>query len=276
MSVAAEEPYRQASDDGSSAIFQERLVAISASARTLPPGADEETQDELGLILQLIPAVERSGNAALLANLELAVESLLAQPPNRLLAIRLREASQQSILRRSPFRSILPGTSASTWVIAGMGILLFLVVPILIVFILFVVPSGGTTIGERGTGTYIAYRFFALIHDSGRAWERDQHSRPREGLLRIRILNPPALFWTGFFKPIIGSTFALFVFCAFASGLLNINGSVNQKFMYLTLAFVAGFSERFAPDLVSRLEGSVIAAERPKGGDEPRPSKEER
>jgi hypothetical protein len=77
----------------------------------------------------------------------------------------------------------------------------------------------------------------------------------------IRILNPPALFWTGFFKPVIGAIFALFVFCAFASGLVNVNDGIDQVFMWLTLGFVAGFSERFAPDLVSRIELSVTPQE---------------
>src|SRR4029078_1238495 len=90
------------------------------SALRLPPGSDEETQDELGLILQFLPTVQRTRDGALLGNLELAVQALLAQPPNRLLALRLRESAQQAILRRGFFRSILPGTSASTWVIAGM------------------------------------------------------------------------------------------------------------------------------------------------------------
>ena len=53
-----------------------------------------------------------------------------------------------------------------------------------------------------------------------------------------RIVNPPALFWTGFFKPIIGAAFALFVFVAFASGLLNVNSGVDQRFMFLTLGFI--------------------------------------
>ena len=106
---------RSAPSDQETAQFQSRMERVIETARTLPPGSDEETQDELGLILQLIPAVERSHDLALLGNIELAVDSLLAKPPNRLLAIRLREAAQQSIVRRNFVRSILPGTSASTW-----------------------------------------------------------------------------------------------------------------------------------------------------------------
>ena len=141
---------RSAPSDQETAQFQSRMERVIETARTLPPGSDEETQDELGLILQLLPAVERSHDLALLGNIELAVDSLLAKPPNRLLAIRLREAAQQSIVRRNFVRSILPGTSASTWVIYGMAILLYVAVPVLILLTYFLIPDGGVSVGGKG------------------------------------------------------------------------------------------------------------------------------
>ena len=254
--------------------FRRRLAALQDAARKLPPGSDEETQDELGLILQFLPTVERTGDAALLGNLELAVESLLAEPPNRLLALRLRESAQQAVLRRGFFRSILPGTSASTWVIAGM--LFFLVFGSLVtLFFAYVLPFSLTldSVHNRAPGgstVSLQYVYVLLIPLTGALGSVVSILVRIRDFTEIRVLNPPALFWTGFFKPIIGATFALFVFAAVASGLISVNEGIDPGFMFLTLAFVAGFSERFAPDLVSRIEGSVLSSSGPQPPDEKR------
>ena len=221
--------------------FERRLDELYRRVRELPPGSDEETQDELGLLLQLLPAVERTGDCALLHNIEIAVQSLLANPPNRLVAIRLREAAQQRIIRRSFLRSILPGNSASTWVISGLAALLYFAIPFTVAIVMLL------DLGDWGFAIAIAIAgaIGSVISILVRISDFSE----------IRILNPPALFWTGFFKPVIGAAFALFVFVAFESQLVNVNEGVDHQFMYLTLGFVAGFSERFAPDLVSHLEG---------------------
>ena len=137
-------------------------------------------------------------------------QSLLLQPPNRLLAIRLREACQQSVLRRSFLRSILPGTSASTWVVAGLAALLGIAIPIGAGLAAFLLPDdriwqvalGVAVMGALGSVVSILVRI--------------------KDFTEIRILDPPALFWTGFFKPVIGASFALFVYMAIESNIINI------------------------------------------------------
>jgi hypothetical protein len=125
----------------------------------------------------------------------------------------------------------------------------------------FLIPSGGVRVGGRGGSyQYVQYNFVVLIAVAGMVGSAVSIFLRIQDFSETRIVNPPALFWTGFFKPIIGAAFALFVFVAFASGLLNVNSGVDQRFMFLTLGFIAGFSERFAPDLVGRLERSISAA----------------
>lgn len=264
--VAASGSSAGAGGYGADLEFAHRLADLQNSALRLPPGSDEETQDELGLILQFLPTVQRTRDAALLGNLELAVQALLAQPPNRLLALRLRESAQQAILRRGFFRSILPGTSASTWVIAGM--MFFLAFAIGLTFVvLALLPISLTRYyviqGDPSshTGLAIQYVFVVLIPLAGALGSVVSILIRIRDFSEIRILNPPALFWTGFFKPIIGATFALFVFAAVASSLISVNPSIHTGFTFLTLGFVAGFSERFAPDLISRIEGGVASGD---------------
>jgi hypothetical protein len=237
--------------------FERRLANVYETARRLPPGSDEETQDELGLILQLLPSVERSGDRALLGNIEIAVHSLIAEPPNRLLAIRLREASEQTVLSRSFFRSVLPGSSASTWVIAGMALFLSFAIPVTILLPVYLLSDYSVSVGEVG----VEQRLIAVIALAGALGSVISILIRIQDFSEIRILNPPALFWTGFFKPIIGATFALFVFTAFASGLIHVNRAISHGFLFLTLGFIAGFSERFAPDLVSRIESSITSSD---------------
>jgi hypothetical protein len=239
--------------------FRRRLAEASEAAGRLPPGSDEELQDELGLIVQLLPGIARSQDLSLLRNIELAIQALLAQPPNRLLAIRLREACEGSILRRSFLRSILPGTSASTWVIYGMFGQLYIVIPVCVVLILGGSPGSSF---QTGLEVAVAGALGSVVSILVRITD----------FAEIRVLNPPGLFWTGFFKPIIGACFALFVYSTFKSGLLEVNQAVNSTFLYLSLGFAAGFSERFAPDLVSRVERTIGPSEPPR----PNTSKETR
>jgi hypothetical protein len=185
------------------------------------------------------------------------VHSLIAEPPNRLLAVRLRETCQQALLRRNFLRSILPGSSASTWVIAGMALFLCLAIPLTVFLTVHLSDYVLFSFGKTG----LSRRLIPVIALAGSLGSVISILVRIRDFSEIRILNPPALFWTGFFKPIIGATFALFVLAAFASRLISVNEGIDHRFMFLTLGFIAGFSERFAPDLVSRIERSIGASD---------------
>ena len=69
------------------------------------------------------------------------------------------------------------------------------------------------------------------------------------------------LFFTGFFKPVIGIASALFMAMILEAGLipLGIANTDQRMFFYLALAFVAGFSERLASDIVTQAEAKVLS-----------------
>ena len=74
----------------------------------------------------------------------------------------------------------------------------------------------------------------------------------------VRNDQPPALhFLNGLLKPFIGMSFAHLSYMVFASGLIA-KPAVEKRdiYFYVAGAFVAGFSERFARDLIGRIPGA--------------------
>jgi uncharacterized membrane protein len=148
-----------------------------------------------------------------------------------------------------------------------MATLLFVAIPIVAFISLYSLPERTFTVGAAEgvveDPARFRYTFVVLVAVAGAVGSVVSILVRIRDFTEIRILNPPALFWTGLFKPIIGAAFALFVFCAFGAGLIFVNPAANEGFLVLAFAFVAGFSERFAPDLVSSLERSVRTAPTP-------------
>ena len=59
----------------------------------------------------------------------------------------------------------------------------------------------------------------------------------------------------------VGAAFALFVFAVLRSGLIPV--TINEgtdRYFFLALSFVAGFSERFAKDIVRTTEGQIAGS----------------
>ncbi len=67
----------------------------------------------------------------------------------------------------------------------------------------------------------------------------------------------------GLTKPILGGSFAFFILLILQSNIFTIqirsgNGDKgNDTYLLLAMAFVAGFSERLIPDLISQVEKKV-------------------
>ncbi|HHP7246326.1 MAG TPA: hypothetical protein ACFE0H_16735, partial [Elainellaceae cyanobacterium] len=69
-----------------------------------------------------------------------------------------------------------------------------------------------------------------------------------------------APFFSGFFKPIIGTAFALFILALFETNIVafpSIQSGTPQKYLYIVLAFTAGFSEILVPDILTKTEQSI-------------------
>src|SRR5262249_14506556 len=77
------------------------------------------------------------------------------------------------------------------------------------------------------------------------------------------------LWLLGAVKPIMGVAFALFVFCVLQSRILpfSFEGDAAANFTFLTLAFIAGFSERFSRVVAAKVETSFLGKEAETGDD---------
>jgi hypothetical protein len=83
---------------------------------------------------------------------------------------------------------------------------------------------------------------------------------------RVRDLDPFAMFWTAMLKPLIGVVLSFFILAALEGGVVTFSflktdklsdPQSNALYVLWMMGFLAGFSERFAWDFVSRTEGIV-------------------
>lgn len=80
--------------------------------------------------------------------------------------------------------------------------------------------------------------------------------------------DPIVPIFTGAFKPIIGSSFGLLVYAMFSSGIISVQivpptTARGAEFFFCSLAFVVGFSERLAKDVIKRTEDQFLGEETP-------------
>lgn len=79
--------------------------------------------------------------------------------------------------------------------------------------------------------------------------------------------KPLDLFFVGFFRPVVGMTFAFFLVAVIESGILSgiftlgrqegAEGSDRSIYLYIAISFVAGFSERLVRDFVVQTERQI-------------------
>ena len=74
-------------------------------------------------------------------------------------------------------------------------------------------------------------------------------------------LGKRTLYMLGSYRPVLGAVFGVFTFFVLASEILGTSppSDSNPLYYYGSLAFVAGFSERFTQVLAKSVEGLVPA-----------------
>jgi hypothetical protein len=194
--------------------------------------------------------------------LELAVSALTAEPANISLARCIREDVKAQLGKRS-VRATLANTmrrSPAATVVLSLGAFLYL----MILFFPFLVLLPGELWTGLNTATLLGVDhvvMLLLIGLAGALGSLVSIMLKIQSFTYGRRRDPFALFFFIFFKPIVGASFALFAFALISSGL---QGTVvvpvagKENLFFLALAFIAGFSERFVPDIMSTAQSKIV------------------
>jgi hypothetical protein len=200
----------------------------------LKGGMSDEAQAELAQAVALLPDIEQLGDAALLEAAAVAIEAVLCDPPNLKLARDIRTWTSKRIsgwMWHSLRPSALFGTTApAVRVVLGMMALLYLAIPLSIRF------------GQK----FMATELFPGLSNSVLAIVAVAGALGSIVSIMVRIQDfkgsviggrGSVLFFTGFFKPIIGAGFALFVFAALSAKFIPITvESARETYVFAALA----------------------------------------
>ena len=239
--------------------ISQHLSALTSSIKEkLKPGVDKSLQDELAALLNLMHEIGNSYYEHFTPLIEIAIESLLSEKPNLPLAQGIRKGVEANV-HRSTLEILRRGGSPATHVIRGLGTLLFTLIPLPILAALItqawipkLVESYDRIFGSNATELVLLVAIAGAVGSAISIMVRIQEYEP------LKETDPTILFLIGLFKPIIGVAFALFVFTVLKSQLIPVQVvTPNEFYFYTALAFVAGFSERFAKDIVARAEDAL-------------------
>lgn len=198
---------------------------------------DNETQEQVGHLTTLLPYIKRMENK----NLEravLAAKFLLAGKP-------------KNVAARLIIDEITPTKRAPTVrVVMGLGIFVYIAGTIILM-----ISMSGKEIPELVLG--INLRTMMIVAFFGGLGSVVSMMSRISNFSDFADEDKFSPYFAGLFRPIIGISFALFIFSAIEAGIITINLDESKKIYFIiALSFVSGFSERFAQDVITRIEGT--------------------
>jgi len=239
------------SADISSPVADAALAMVARLEAGLKPGLDEKLQKHFASLIALMPKLATANNRVLDAQASIAVSALLADPPNIELAKDICENLESRVSADgNPIRAALRSGSPAVRVVFGLAVLLYFVIPIS--------AFTSTWFARYDTILGINTQTLVLVAFSGALGSIVSIMVRLHEFSRVEIPDKSILFFTGLFKPIIGTAFALFIFAILSSGLIPVVIQQEKaQYFFAALSFVAGFSERFAQDVVARTEAAI-------------------
>lgn len=229
-------------------------IFIKELEEQITEGLDKDVQKLLGRLMTLLKYIQEDKYQYLLPHAKVAAKCLLLSTPNTKLAEQTIDSISFAVKgAHNPFAAVIRGGTPPTRVVLGLGILLYLAIPIMSMF-WSDLTSNNNILGVDVSLLIMVSLAGAIGSIVSIMVRLHEFSNKRE-------VDPSVLFFTGFFKPVVGAAFAMFVLSVIKAGLIpvKINPEVENYF-YLALGFVSGFSERFAKDIASKTE-SIVGGE---------------
>lgn len=220
----------------------------------LRPGLEEPIQNELAQLINMMPDIKKSADPQLIGATEVAISALLLEQPNIELATEIRKDIQRRVRPTDTLFTRMMvkfgGKSPSNMVIIGLGFLLYLAFP-------FAMSYGPSIVAQKEI-LGIDASMLLLVGLAGASGSIVSIMVRIQDFTPMTDVDPSVLFLTGFFKPVVGMFFALFIFAALSSGLIPVTIELGkERYFFIALSFVAGFSERFARDIVTKTEQKI-------------------
>lgn len=246
----------QAVERKSTEISNDHLSSVIALAEELEMysrnAIDEKLQKEVASLTNLLPLLAKVGDVILMSQARVVMSAFKADVPSlELTKIIIKRLHERLRARTSPYYSVVRDGYPAAKVIFGLGVLLYFVIPISL-FVVSIFSKYEFVFGMKVTTIGLVSFFGALGSVVSIMVRLHQFTDAKSS-------DKSILFFTGLFKPIIGAAFALFIFCLASSGLLPITiDEQRAAYFFGAVSFVAGFSERFAQDVVVKAESAIV------------------
>jgi hypothetical protein len=190
---------------------------------------------------------------------------------NVLLASKLRKDIQFAVSAyRTPVLAIVKGIGTpSTQLIAGLiwFFIIFAIFPFTMFVVAFVADTvtGGTVLLPllQQSSLIMKLPIIFTVVPIGALGSVISVLLRSQSFVDVKRKQPLSLFFTGFFKPVVGMAFSIFVYSILRSEIISFGTSIkleNRNYLYIAIAFIAGFSERFVQDIVIRTEQTVAGS----------------
>jgi hypothetical protein len=210
--------------------------------------ADQSTQKHGDAQDALVRRLVRKAGAA--------IPALISDKPELVFARTLRIRAEMQLLRRNgwPTRALVSRTDGSPTMIVGLGVLGAAAAGLLGNLLWPWLQAHGSGASLIPLDAAYAPVVVAAAYVGGLVSILSR----LQSFSKLRDFDPMFLFLNALAKPFVGAVFGLFAYAGVKSGLIPLDHAIIDIKDLSTLwaiGFLAGFSERFANDLVSRGEG---------------------
>ena len=219
---------------------------------------DPDLQAELSRVLVLRRKVAPELGAPAVETLDLCLSALLAEQPNLSFARSTRQRIASELADHLyPLRPLplLRSSSPATQVVLGLGLLLLCCKGVF-AFAHQVLTTETSTFFGLPARTLLLVGLCGAVGGAVSLLMRLRDFEKLRGASRLSMLMQ------GFFKPVVGMYCAIFGFALMKSGVLPLQPATPESalYLYMSLYFLLGFSERLAQDLFIRAGEGLAAA----------------